>query len=104
MDPRVKATPEDLQAQHDFYRGLSDTLARITEVQEKVKAYKGRDTEKAKAIEAELAVIAGALTPIATDVESVDRTPTGPQREVVNTYGKRLGAALAQWEDLGGKR
>jgi hypothetical protein len=100
LDPRVKATPAELQAQHDFYQRISDTLARVTEAQEAVKEFKGTDKDAAKAIGAELAVIAGALTPIATDVESVDRTPTGPQREVVETYGKRLETALGKWEAL----
>ncbi|MFL6195273.1 MAG: WD40/YVTN/BNR-like repeat-containing protein, partial [Thermoanaerobaculia bacterium] len=108
LDPRIKAAPADLQAQHDFYEEISQTLARITEAQEKVKAagerLKGPDQENAKRIETELAAIAGALTPTATDVESVDHAPTGPQREVFETYGKRLDTALAQWAALEGKR
>jgi photosystem II stability/assembly factor-like uncharacterized protein len=47
-----------------------------------------------------LAAIAGALTPLATDLEGADRAPTGPQREVFDIYRKRLDAALAHWQEL----
>ncbi|HEX3553110.1 MAG TPA: hypothetical protein VIA62_07770 [Thermoanaerobaculia bacterium] len=47
-----------------------------------------------------LATIARALTPLATDLESGDRVPTGPQHEVYETYKKRLDKALADWQAL----
>jgi photosystem II stability/assembly factor-like uncharacterized protein len=47
-----------------------------------------------------LAAIAGVLTPLATDLESADRPPTAPQREVFEIYRKRLDAALAKWQAL----
>jgi hypothetical protein len=47
-----------------------------------------------------LAAIAGVLSPLATDLESADAAPTGPQREVFEIYRKRLDASLAKWEGL----
>jgi hypothetical protein len=47
-----------------------------------------------------LAAIAGVLSPLATDLESSDAAPTGPQREVFELYKKRLDTSLAKWEGL----
>lgn len=44
----------------------------------------------------DLGAVAGVLASLATDVEGVDRAPSAPQREVFETYRKRLDAALAR--------
>jgi hypothetical protein len=70
-----------VEAQHAFYREIADALERGTAA---LAAGKNED------LEADL----GALTALATDVEGVDRRPTAAQREVLDTYRKRLDEAL----------
>ena len=43
---------------------------------------------------------AGVLNALAIDLEGADRAPTGPQREVFETYRKRLDPAFAKWQAL----
>jgi hypothetical protein len=120
MDPRVKIAPADLKAQNDFYEEVAQALARVTETQEQVQEaadrLKKKEGEEAKRLAAQvaafqggrrggssednLAAIAGVLSPLATDVESGDHLPTGPQREVFAMYSKRLETALAHWQAL----
>ena len=127
-DPRSGASPADLTAQRDFYETVAQTLEKITDAQQRVDAVTKRlqtldgdlaSRPKTDAIqqsvkrlladagrfatgssEDNLAAIAGVLTPLATDLESADRAPTGPQREVYETYKKRLDKALADWQAL----
>jgi photosystem II stability/assembly factor-like uncharacterized protein len=77
MDPRVDATPADVEAQHAFYREIADALERGT-------------AALAKGENADIEAALGALTALATDVEGSDRRPTAAQREVLETYRKRL--------------
>jgi photosystem II stability/assembly factor-like uncharacterized protein len=128
MDPRVNAPPADLEAQRDFYDVASKALERVTAAQEQVQAVTDRLKkldeelasrsnasalrETAKRLTADvdrfqngssednLGDIAGVLTAQATDVEGCDCAPTGPQREVFETYRKRLETALAHWQAL----
>ena len=120
MDPRIHVPPADLTAQHDFYEDVAQALARVTEAQEQVKKaadrLKTQQGVEAKRLtiqvrafqggrrgggsEENLAALAGVLSPLATDVEGVDRAPTGPQREVFEIYRKRLETALARWQGL----
>jgi hypothetical protein len=81
MDPRVDSTPADVEAQHAFYREVVEALERGAAA-----LAAGENDE----VEAAL----GALTALATDVEGVDRRPTAAQREVLDTYRKRLDEAL----------
>jgi photosystem II stability/assembly factor-like uncharacterized protein len=116
MDPRVQVPREDLVAQHEMYEAVARSLKRVTEAQERVqkvaerlKKLEGPMKEAAQRATADLARfqgrgeddlddVAGVLSPLATDLESADRAPTGPQREVFSVYGKRLDTALAHWE------
>jgi photosystem II stability/assembly factor-like uncharacterized protein len=126
MDPRVKTPLAELTAQHEMYVAVSRSLARVTAAQEReqeiadrLKAL-GADPKAPAAVreaaqraaddlarfqgrrggEDSLAAVAGVLTPLATDLEAVDRAPTGPQREVFDIYGKRLESSLAHWQAL----
>jgi len=125
MDPRVKVAPADLAAQHDFYGALAQALERNTSALERITAI----ADRLKKLDAELAgnaalqqtakrvaadvdryhagtgeenldAVANVLTAQVTDVESCDCAPTAPQREVFETYRKRLDAALAKWQAL----
>ncbi|HEX3127853.1 MAG TPA: hypothetical protein VH394_11040 [Thermoanaerobaculia bacterium] len=84
MDPRVNVPAADLEAQRAFYQEVSEALDRVAEA-----------IEKADKPDDELGAIAGVLTSLAADVEGVDRAPSAPQREVFETYRKRLDTALA---------
>jgi photosystem II stability/assembly factor-like uncharacterized protein len=130
MDPRIKTPRAELVAQHEMYTAVAAAMARVTEAQETVAAVAERlktlaaETgplqEPARQAAADiagfqsapgtrrrgargednLAAIAGVLSPLATDLESADGPPTGPQREVFEIYRKRLDASLAKWQGL----
>jgi photosystem II stability/assembly factor-like uncharacterized protein len=118
MDPRVNVSAADLNAQYSFYHEVAEALERVTEAQEQAaevaERLKNTPGEAAKRLaeqvdtfikrrgtsEDNLAVIAGILSPIATDVEEADHAPTGPQREVFEMTRKRLEKALVHWQEL----
>ena len=125
MDPRVEMTPEDLKEQRDFYYRLTQALERNTSALERVNAVAGRlkDLDKelagktalreiATRVAAEverfhagpagenLDAVANVLAAQITDVESCDSAPTVAQREVYETYGKRLEVTIAKWQAL----
>jgi hypothetical protein len=125
MDPRSDATPADLKAQQDFYAAITQALEGLTSAHERIEAVSARlkslagelagraalqETAKRLAADVDrfrtgpsednLDAVAGVLTALATDVEGVDRAPTGPQREVLATYRQRLDAALTHWQAL----
>jgi len=118
MDPRVKTPAADLAAQHDFYAAVSQALEKTTEAQERIEAVEtslkkaspqGEAVQKLTAdvgrfrtgtSESNLDAVAGVLTALATDVEGVDSAPTQGQREVFETYRKRLDKALADWQAI----
>jgi photosystem II stability/assembly factor-like uncharacterized protein len=81
MDPRVDTTPADVEAQHAFYREVAEAMERGT-------------AALAAGENADLEAALGALTALATDVEGSDRRPTAAQREVLDTYRKRLDEIL----------
>ena len=109
-----------------MYAAVSKALARVTAAQEREQEIAGRlkalladPKTPARVREAvqhaadalarfqgrrggedSLAAVAAVLSPLATDLEAVDRAPTGPQREVFDLYGKRLDSALAHWQAL----
>lgn len=94
MDPRVNVPAADIEAQRAFYEEISEALERASDAIEKAgepKPGAGPDARRA-----ELEDVAGVLTALATDVEGVDRAPSAPQREVFESYRKRLAAALAR--------
>jgi photosystem II stability/assembly factor-like uncharacterized protein len=125
LDPRVQVSPADLAAQRDLYGKVSQALELATEAQEQLQAVtnrlkkldgelasrpkegKLRDAAKHLADEIKtfrgrrgdtLDAAAGVLNSLAIDLESADRPPTDPQREVFETYRKRLDPALAKWQ------
>jgi photosystem II stability/assembly factor-like uncharacterized protein len=127
MDPRVQTPMADLVAQRELYGKVSQALERATDAQEKLHAVTDRlkklDGElvsrpkagalrdAAKRLAADIATFrgrrgdtldaaAGVLNALAIDLESADRAPTEPQREVFETYRKRLDPALAKWQAL----
>jgi photosystem II stability/assembly factor-like uncharacterized protein len=127
MDPRVQTPAADLAAQRDLYGKVSQALERATDAQEKLHAVTDRlkkldgelaSRKKAGALRDEakrlatdvatfrgrrgdtLDAAAGVLNALAIDLESADRAPTEPQREVFETYRKRLDPAIAKWQAL----
>jgi len=127
MDPRVQVSAADLAAQRDLYGKVSQALERATDAQETLHAVTDRlktlDGElasrknagalrdEAKNLAAEVAkfrgrrgdtldAAAGVLNSLAIDLESADRAPTEPQKEVFETYRKRLGPAIEKWQAL----
>ncbi|MEA2561582.1 MAG: hypothetical protein QOH06_3086 [Acidobacteriota bacterium] len=88
MDPRVDTKPADVEAQHAFYREIAEALERGTAA---LAAGENDDLEAAL----------GTLTALATDVEGSDRRPTAAQREVLDTYRKRLDEALKRVKPSG---
>jgi photosystem II stability/assembly factor-like uncharacterized protein len=127
MDPRVQTSAADLSVQRDFYDKVSRVLEVATDAQEKLQAVTDRlkklDVELASRPEASalrdaakhladdiksfrgrrgdtLDAAAGVLNALAIDLESADRAPTEPQKEVFETYRKRLDPALAKWRAL----
>ncbi|HEX4962053.1 MAG TPA: hypothetical protein VF173_14540 [Thermoanaerobaculia bacterium] len=130
MDPRIETPAVDLAAQRDFYVAVSEALEQATAAQEELRAVNDRlkklDAELAKrggdagplreaakraaadltrfqgrrGGEDSLDAVAGVLNALAIDLESADRAPTEPQREVFDAYRKRLEPALAKWKAL----
>ncbi|HYU30566.1 MAG TPA: hypothetical protein VEW48_00250 [Thermoanaerobaculia bacterium] len=123
MDPRVRATPADLAAQHDFYQEVTKALEQTTAAQETISAVAARLTSldeelagraalretarrlatragrfQGEASEESPDAAADVLNSLATDLEACDCAPTGPQKEVFATYRKQLDAALAAWQ------
>ncbi|HEV7507026.1 MAG TPA: hypothetical protein VGS07_19210 [Thermoanaerobaculia bacterium] len=127
MDPRVQTSTADLLAQRELYGKVSQALESATDAQEELQAVTDRlkklDGELASRPKAgalrdaakqladkiksfrgrrgdTLDAAAGVLNALAIDLESADRAPTEPQREVFETYRKRLDPALAKWQAL----
>ncbi|MES1244255.1 MAG: hypothetical protein ABUT39_21800 [Acidobacteriota bacterium] len=106
MDPRVSVQPADVEAQFAFYEEVAKALDRVVgaleEVREAKKSSGSTDLDRflGGPSEDNLGAVEGVLSALATDVEGVDRAPAGPQREVFETYRKRLDAALARWEEV----
>jgi photosystem II stability/assembly factor-like uncharacterized protein len=103
MDPRVSVPSADIEAQRAFYDEVSKTLERITGAMEEIGKVKGSpdvDRFLNGPSDDNLGAVAGVLAAIATDVEGVDRAPSAPQREVFETYRKRLDTALAHWQEV----
>jgi hypothetical protein len=63
-----------------------------------VNALKGGS--RRRAAQDTLSAVAAVLGPLATDLESADRPPTGPQREVLALYRQRAQAGIGRWKTL----
>jgi hypothetical protein len=104
MDPRVSVSPVDIEAQRAFYEEVSKALERVTGALEEIGKKKAASTDVERFLSGtsddNLSAVAGVLSALATDVEGVDRAPSVPQREVFETYRKRMDAALVRWQAL----
>ncbi|MFY9824013.1 MAG: hypothetical protein WAM82_21725 [Thermoanaerobaculia bacterium] len=127
LDPRVQASPADLAALRELYGKVSQVLEVATDSQEEIrtvterlkkldaelasrpKAGALRDASKRLADEIKtfrgrrgdtLDAAAGVLNALAIDLESADRAPTEPQKEVLEVYRRRLEPALAKWRAM----
>jgi photosystem II stability/assembly factor-like uncharacterized protein len=81
MDPRVKATPDDLRAQLERSQEIVRDLARSVEAREKVKKERGRTPDGAKAselaqAEAKLTSLNGRMATVYGILQEVDAAPT----------------------------
>jgi hypothetical protein len=128
VDPCIRVPRETLAAQFQFYREVVRSLERATDARLELREVEKRLDElareaaeghrpaelgqKARELSAQLArfqgaggdddiaSIAGVLGSLATDVESADGPPTGPQREVQSTYTERLDGAIGHWKTV----
>ncbi len=121
LDPRVKVAAGELEALLAFQRQVEGALARSTALAEKRSAAverlrralgaakSGAERGKLEAALAENdrlpattdedpATVNGILASMATDLESVDAAPTGPQREVLAWYSGALDRFEAKWK------
>jgi photosystem II stability/assembly factor-like uncharacterized protein len=120
MDPRVTASPADLAALLGFQKDVSAALGRVVRLSKAiddtagsiagllsdpaVRASKSRLTRAAEELsvvrgsgEEGLAWAAEALSGLATDLESVDASPTASQREVLAMATERVARAETRW-------
>ncbi|HEV8578714.1 MAG TPA: hypothetical protein VGX68_06480 [Thermoanaerobaculia bacterium] len=128
MDPRVQKTPGDLaslQAQREIYGTITKALEDMAQTREQIEKISDRlrgldqelsgnpvlreaakrlaadvDRFRAGTADENLETIVGVLSTQATDIEGCDCPPTAPQREVVETYRKRMEEALTKWQLL----
>lgn len=119
-DPRVPVPPAVLASQMTFYRDVTRALESATDARaeiegliERLKAL-GKDSQALREAAESLAKTLGrflsgsseddiakpgsALGGLATDLESADAAPSGPQREYGAIQFRRLEAALARWK------
>ena len=115
MDPRVTATPADLQAQFRAARRLSDALGRDVEAIAKVRASRQALARQPAgvsrhALDTALAAfengedsfqrLNGQLARLLGDVEDVDAAPTPQQLAAADAAIARLDARIAALQDL----
>jgi photosystem II stability/assembly factor-like uncharacterized protein len=127
MDPRVRTSAADLEAQRLLYREAGKQLARaaaafheIEALEARLKATLARPEPKSRAdraardrarqLETDLAefkqessdeslvAVGHVLAATVTDLELTDGPPTQPQRDVVAEYARRLDAVLLRWQ------
>jgi hypothetical protein len=120
MDPRVGATPAELESLLAFQRAVAAELTRSADLAEAVRHARERlrgardaaasASARAKA-ERELAAldqlttvpeesperVNGVLTSLAQDLESACAAPTSPQRQVLEQYREALDRFDARW-------
>ena len=100
MDPRVKATPEELRAQLDRSQDVVRDLARSVEALEKLKKERGRTPEDPKAselaqAEAKLTSLNGRLATVYGILQDVDAAPTAAALRSAQELRQELDAAVA---------
>lgn len=120
LDPRVEATPADLEAQLALARRILSGVAASYSVFQEVKALNAAVEERKKAqaantdeIEKEVAAVqdgtkaAPGVGPLNRDlarllnsVEAADQRPTGPQIQAVNEKCEALGRTLGRWKSF----
>lgn len=128
LDPRVDVPPADLEALLALQREVAGESERVTNafaqvrsLAERLEAARAKLESRPQAraaraaaerlatdvqhvrsgpSEENLKAIDGALTALATDLESADRAPTVAQRQVLATYREHLANVLARWESL----
>jgi photosystem II stability/assembly factor-like uncharacterized protein len=76
-------------------RTLRDTAKHLTA---DVSALQGGG--RRRAAQDSLAAVAAVLGPLTTDLESADRPPTGPQREVFAQYRQKAQAGIDRWKAM----
>jgi hypothetical protein len=132
MDPRVRTSAADLEAQHLLYREAGKQLARaaaawreLEALEARLKATLARPEPKSRAdrtardrarqlktdiaefkkesSDESLVAVGHVLAATATDLELTDGPPTQPQRDVVAEYGRRLDAVLLRWQSFQAK-
>ncbi len=128
LDPRVKVSASDLAAQLAFERQAADGMALSTSTCREIAGISKRLAETRGKMQGRqdlaavmssmqsmaeeldrfqngsssdnIAEIGTTLTGLETDVEGTDQAPTAPEREVLQTYSRRLEAAVARWKQL----
>jgi len=100
MDPRVKATPDELRAQLERSQEIVRDLARSVQALEKVKKERGRTQEGPKAselaqAEAKLTSLNGRLATVYGILQEVDAAPTAAALQSAQELRQELDVALA---------
>jgi photosystem II stability/assembly factor-like uncharacterized protein len=100
MDPRVKASPDDLHAQLDRSQEIVADLARSVEALERVKKERGRTPEGPKAtelarMEASLKSLNGRLATVYGILQEVDAAPTRAALQSARELRQELDSAVA---------
>ncbi|HEY2942632.1 MAG TPA: glycoside hydrolase [Vicinamibacteria bacterium] len=100
MDPRVKASPDDLHAQLDRSQEIAGDLARSVEALERVKKERGRTPEGPKAtelarMEASLKSLNGRLATVYGILQEADAAPTRAALQSARELRQELDSAVA---------
>lgn len=106
MDPRVNASPGDLQSLLAFQREVESALARSAELAAASKAAAKKAAPGGPAVprDEDPEQVNGVLATLATDLESADAPPTDAQRQVLSTYREALGRFEARRGQEPGRR
>lgn len=106
MDPRVETGPAELATLLDFQQEVAAALERAVGLAEQVEgdvetpeSGEGKTDVNLEEIGQTARSVASVLTSLAGDLESVDRPPTQPQRELLAFENERLDSAEARWRE-----
>ena len=92
---RLHHLDDELAASGKNSAALRDTAKHLAA---DVNALKGGS--RRRAAQDTLSAVAAVLGPLATDLESADRPPTAPQREVLALYRQKAQAGIDRWKTL----